>query len=242
MEILTNLSGQENTIYFGKNKIYINNNPQVTLSSEFKTELALQISRIVGKTFKPDMGVEEVIATAIGLPNRGKILARMVDENGLLQAFVAAQFLNIDGSPVLFDGVSVFHLSTGHSISCDFGGEAMILVKAIMNELPFMPDYVSGFTQSPRIYELFTRFSTIHPSPMVNTEILKIHQLVSEFLGRPSEVVFKDKTKSCFYQSRPTSKNEAINQWWYHELGIVPENGDLVLLVGKIKDKFKMQK
>lgn len=236
-----NFTEQEKTICLGKNKIYINNNPQVTLSSEFKAELALQISKIVDKTFKSDIEAEKVIATAIGLPNRGKILARMVDENDSLQAFVAGQFLNIDGTPVLFDGVSVFHFSTVHSLSSDFGATAVILIRAIMDELPFKPNYVSGFTQSPRVYELLAKFSTLHPSIVISHEALRVHQKVSKFLGRPGEVVFRGKTKDCYYSSRPTSKNEAVNQWWYRDLGVIPENGDLVLLVGKLNTQIGKQ-
>lgn len=192
-----------------------------------------------GSGFTPDA----LHAGIFGLKHRGKILAfsRDLKFKGL-NSLVSGQILNNDGDPILFNGSRVCHLSLIYSS----GGNSMpiwnFLTREILAKDNNQADYFSCFTQDPRVYSLLRHTSGAEIYPNHNSGFRSEHlreiyqQLIDFFDGTNVKTgVFKKKVCGSFTLEKQYSKNLLVNDWFYNTLEVIPEEGDLLLLIAKIK-------
>lgn len=210
-------------------------------------ELALlteEIEAIVSDSFDgPGFTSDSLQTSVFGAKERGKVLMLVRDLRlGTLNALVSGQILNSYGSKILIKESPVFHLSLLYSS----GGNTIPLWNFLVRDILAGSDdkgvYFSCFTQNPRVYSLLrsASCSEIYPTHSSNPKsesLIQMHEQLVEFLGgvNVQHGVFRKKVDGSFTSERIHSKNLSISSWFYNDLGIIPEQGDLLLLLAKVK-------
>lgn len=198
---------------------------------------------ISGKFDGPGFTPDALYNGLFGVKQRGKILALSRDlKSECLNALVSGQILNNNGNQMLFNGLRVFHLSLIYSSRGDTLPLWNFLTRGILTEESSKADYFSCFTQDPRVYLLlrYASAAKIYPNHDLrfkSKHFVEIYQQLIDFFNGTDvkNGVFKQKAHGSFTLEKRYSKNPLINNWFYDTLGILPEEGDLLFLMAKIK-------
>lgn len=201
------------------------------LPKELQDELAAEIVGLVKTTFKRQAITEsEIVPSALGKPDREKVLGIILDKNRRLVSLVAGQLLNTLGKPLSFNGDSCFHISTAHTLPGTTRNPSLLLISQIFSSFSQQPRYLSGFTQSPRIYEFVRRLSRNRIVPSITEEpeyLLNAHRralAVFDFSGQIENSVFRNKVTGEFYSDTQLAHSSEINTWWQNTLKVSPKN------------------
>lgn len=207
--------------------------------------LAEQISRLLSSSLNGERLSRQLFDYSIfGEPKKGKILTTVKGaEHDLVQGVISGQMINDGDKPISFGGEKVFHISVISSSSVSFLRVWGTLIHKLRESAVYQPDYFSCFTQNPRVYSLLRYFSNlgIYPnhSPRPKDRNLEARFIeVTSFLNKGEQIengVFKGRAKISFTKDRQLSLNEGVNSWFYGSLNVVPEQGDVLLLLGKVK-------
>lgn len=228
----------------GSNELNVIFDPLSSCTSNEITSLMKEIEVGLSDHFDgPGFTSDSLYTGIFGLKHRGKILALSRDlKSGNLNTLVSGQILNNNSDPVLFNGSRVCHLSLIYSS----GGNSIpmwnFLTREILAKGKNQADYFSCFTQDPKVYSLLRHVSGAEIYPNHNLALRsksceKVHQQLIDFFGGTDikKGVFREKVSGSFTSEREHSKNSLVDNWFYDNLGMMPEKGDLLLLVAKIE-------
>ncbi|PIP57592.1 hypothetical protein COX03_02255 [Candidatus Woesebacteria bacterium CG22_combo_CG10-13_8_21_14_all_39_10] len=215
--------------------------PRAILSPDTQSTLSREVMQVVRHTSgRSDIDEEEIVPYLFGEAGRGKVLA-FIKDGDQVKAFAAGQFLNDGVRPLQFDGGTVFHVSTVHTVPGLVVDGGITLMKEIYDCLPSKPSHISAFTQSPRVYEYvkFLARGRVFPNPVGDSpeNLATVYAQIVDFLGFKGEVdggVFRRKIKGSFYSEVQLARNTNINRWFYESIRMNPTEGDLLLLLAKI--------
>lgn len=218
--------------------------PLSSYPSGEKTALVEEIIPLVNRELNGGgFTIDDLKACIFGDLQRGKILATLRDlDHKKLEGFVSGQLLNDGVNPVDFQNYRIFHVSMIFSSNKSLLSIWNLFIQELINSSSYKPDFFSCFTQSPRIYSLlrYVTNAKIYPSHVNRGRDVGLETVYSQLISFLNfdrcahQGVFQSKVKGSFTAEKQYSNNMYVNEWFYGSLGIVPERGDLLLLLGRI--------
>lgn len=243
-------TGETKIHYSDSIECRIINNPNKYLDTIRKNNLIAQATDILKRTtslnFIEKSSNLETYNSLFGISDRGKVLCTFEDKTTLV-GFISMQLLNDGNYYFLYDNSTVLHLSSGHILP-EFQGNDFIY-KTIINysntlENKYVPKYISGYTQSPRLLRLMSFLMHNKIIPNMTVTDIDLEQGQQKVLALIEGKNYNEKIKNKYvvigkaginiYNSKLTSGNLEFDNYFYEKLMVEPEKGDLVHYFGLI--------
>lgn len=224
-------------------------NPCVTLREKEKERLVMAASEVLFETtsenFVNKSGKDGVYKYLFGMSNRGKVLFVFEDYEKMI-GFSSVNILNDGESYFRFKRSTILHLGTGHILPKYQGNN--FVYRAVMDyigevESSLKPKYIDGFTQSPRLLRMLTRMSLGRIVPNLsgnNEELMEGQQFVLKIVEGMNfndrilnKFVVRGKAEGTIYKEKLTSGDQRFDEFFYQELGVRSEAGDLIHFFGE---------
>lgn len=225
-------------------------NPLRILSEEIRNNLIIKASEVLVRTtcekFVSSVGKQGIEKFIFGTLDRGRVLFVFEKDNKMI-GFDSINLLNDGNNYFRFKGSTVLHFSSGHILP-EYQGNNYILrsTRDYVENLSYenKPRYIEGFTQNPRVLRLITKFvrgRIVPNSENVDEELLLGQKEVLKFIEssgtkfkRKNNFVLEKKSDVQIYEDNIYSGDPAFDRFFYNDLGVNLQTGDLVNFFAKL--------
>ncbi len=225
-------------------------NPLRILSKESRNKLIIEASEVLESTtcekFVSSSGKQGIEKFIFGALDRGRVLFIFEKDNKMI-GFDSINLLNDGNKYFRFKGNTVLHFSSGHILP-EYQGNNYIIrsTRDYIENLSYenKPRFIEGFTQNPRVLRLITKLvkgRIVPNSEQMDEELLLGQEEALRFiesggtkLKRKNNFVLEKKSDIQIYGDKIYSGDPAFDRYFYYDLGVNLQTGDLVNFFAKL--------